>query len=130
MSTSELVIVASIPFFISSAITGAAVLYALTPSSKRGNLGVLELREATTYWQGFAIEGVLGFLIAFVFLSGTDPGGEDTSFGPRLSYGAATIGAHLFAVRCLASLSLNLNSGPPRGFGDSGAKLNNDAPDR
>ena len=84
------------------AITGAAVLYAVTPSKRRGNLGVLELRDSTTMWQGFAVESILGFLVTFVFLSGTDPNKEDSSFGPRLAYGSITVGAHLFGVRYFA----------------------------
>ena len=80
---------------------------------------MLDLRNNTTYWQGFAIEGVLGFLVTFVYLSGTDPSCEDSSFGPRLSYGAATIGAHLFGVRC-SVISQHLNSGPSGGSGGPG----------
>lgn len=79
------------------AITGMASIYALTPSSRRGNLGVLELRNSTKYWQGFVIEGILGFVVTFVYLSGSDPNQESSS-GPSLPYGSITVGAHLFAI--------------------------------
>ena len=45
------------------------------------------------------MEGIIGFVVAFVYLTGTDPNREDSSFGPGLAYGSATIGAHLLAVR-------------------------------
>ena len=44
------------------------------------------------------MESVLGFMISFVYLSGTDHNREDTSFGPGLAYGSANIAGHLLAV--------------------------------
>ena len=95
-----------------SALTGAAVIHALTPSSRRGSLGALELRNSTTHWQGFALESIMGFMVSFVFLSGTDPNREDGCFGCALAYGSVTVGAHLLAV----CLSLHLGSVPPCAF--------------
>lgn len=80
------------------ALTGAAVIHALTPSSRRGSLGALELRNSTTHWQGFALESIMGFMVSFVFLSGTDPNREDGCFGCALAYGSVTVGAHLLAI--------------------------------
>eukprot|EP00112_Aurelia_sp_Birch-Aquarium-sp1_P015492 Seg3438.2 transcript_id=Seg3438.2/GoldUCD/mRNA.D3Y31 product=Aquaporin-4 protein_id=Seg3438.2/GoldUCD/D3Y31 len=80
------------------AITGAAIIYAMTQPNRRSSLGALSLRNGTTYWQGFGMEGVLGFMISFVYLSGTDPNREDASFGPGLAYGSANIAGHLLAL--------------------------------
>ncbi|XP_065053907.1 aquaporin AQPAe.a-like [Rhopilema esculentum] len=80
------------------AITGAAIIFALTPSGRRDDLGVLSLRNSTTYWQGFAMEGILGFFVSFVYLSAFDVNREDKSFGPGLAYGFATAAGHLLAV--------------------------------
>ena len=80
------------------AITGAAIIHAMTQPSRRNSLGALSLRNGTTYWQGFGMESVLGFMISFAYLSGTDPNREDTSFGPGLAYGSANIAGHLLAV--------------------------------
>ena len=91
-----------------SAITGMASIYALTPSNKRGNLGVLELRNSTKYWQGFVIEAILGFVVTFVFLSGSDPNRESSS-GPALPYGSITVGAHLFAVWIFSSVNFKVH---------------------
>ncbi len=80
-------------------------MHALTPSDKRGLFGALTLHGNTTQWQGFALEGVLGFLLCFLFLSATDPNRQldrnrtETGFGPALAYGLVTVAAHLMAVR-------------------------------
>eukprot|EP00794_Sanderia_malayensis_P002954 gene2954-3405_t len=87
-------------------ITGTAILYALTPSDKRSGLfGLLYLQGNTTKWQGFALEGVLGFLLCFVFLSATDPkrridnNRPSSGFGPPLAYGLMTTAGHLMAIQ-------------------------------
>lgn len=83
---------------------GAAIVYSITPSDRRKEFGVLSLHNNTTKWQGFALEGLLGFVLSFVFLSGTDPNRQayhsrpDTGFGPQLAYGFVTIAGHLMAI--------------------------------
>ena len=76
----------------------------------RKELGVLYLHNNTTQWQGFALEGVLGFLVCFLYLSASDPNRQldptrtDQSFSPGLAYGFVTVAGHLLAVSKLSLL--------------------------
>ena len=50
------------------------------------------------------MEGILGFFVSFVYLSGFDANREDKSFGPGLAYGFATAAGHLLAVHMNSTL--------------------------
>ena len=82
----------------SSGISGAAICYAITPNAKRGSLGAVSLGAGVTRYQGFALEGILTFLLMMTVLASTDPNREDKTFGPALSIGLAVTVCHLIGV--------------------------------
>ena len=87
------------------AITGAAACYAISPESKRGLLGTVFLGHGVTKYQGFALEGVLTFLLVMTVLAATDQDREDKTFGPALSIGLSVTVCHLIGVSAIIKSS-------------------------
>lgn len=74
-------------FLFSSAIGGAAIVYAITPSQSIGSLGVTAPANDVTTSQAFVVELVLTFILVFVIFAATDPSRGMTGYGVPLAIG-------------------------------------------
>lgn len=88
-------------FYITSqcagAITGAGILYGLTPPEAHGILGVTTVHADMTKGQAFGVEFMVTFIMVFTFFANLDPKRSD--MGSRsLSIGLSVTLGHMFAV--------------------------------
>jgi aquaporin-4 len=80
------------------AITGAAVLYGLTPATIRGSLGATTLHQDITAAQSFTIEALLAFVWVLILFATSDANRQDISRGAPLATGLTVALCHLYAV--------------------------------
>ena len=78
-------------------ITGAGILYGLTPNDTRGTLGLTQVRPGVPLGQAFGIEFMITFIMVFAVFANVDQRRAD--MGSRsLSIGLAVVCGHLLAV--------------------------------
>lgn len=100
-------------FQIFGGITGAGILFGLTPEAKAGNLGGNMLaKNSITEAQGFGIECLISFLFVLTFFASQDDKRSDLKGSAPLTIGLAAVACHLFA---LPATSCGMN--PARSFG-------------
>ncbi|KAK7872800.1 hypothetical protein R5R35_011922 [Gryllus longicercus] len=80
------------------AITGTAILKALTPDKVQGNLGMTTLGPNVTAIQGFGIEFFLGFILVLVVFGVCDPNKPTTAGIAPLVIGLTVTVGHLMAI--------------------------------
>ena len=88
----------SLNYISTIGITGAAILYGLTPDAKRGGLGVTALGKDVSPGQGFGIELMLTFLLLFTIFAVTDKGRGMSGYQPPLAIGFCILVCHLVGV--------------------------------
>ena len=91
-----------VPSFLCSiqcagAISGSALLLAITPAYARGTLGANELMNGTDIVQGVVVEFIMTTLLIFVICAATDERNKAKSIAP-LAIGLTVTTAHLFGV--------------------------------
>lgn len=101
-------------FQLFGGITGAGILYGLTPASKQGSLGGNAISDTSmvTEAQGFGIECMITFLFVLTFFASQDDKRSDLKGSAPLTVGLAAVACHLFA---LPATSCGMN--PARSFG-------------
>eukprot|EP00106_Octopus_bimaculoides_P009935 XP_014777377.1 PREDICTED: aquaporin-4-like [Octopus bimaculoides] len=78
-------------------ITGAGILYGLTPYEAHGLLGVTTVHAEMTKGQAFGVEFMITFIMVFTFFANLDPKRSD--MGSRsLSTGLSVTLGQLFAI--------------------------------
>ncbi|GLH10816.1 Aquaporin-1 variant A [Gryllus bimaculatus] len=80
------------------AITGTAILKALTPDKVQSNLGMTTLGPNVTAIQGFGIEFFLGFILVLVVFGVCDPNKPTTAGIAPLVIGLTVTVGHLMAI--------------------------------
>ncbi|XP_063234751.1 aquaporin AQPAe.a-like [Bacillus rossius redtenbacheri] len=96
------------------AITGTAVLKALTPESFQSTLGTTQVKPELTPLQGFGIEFFLGFILLLVVFGVCDTNRGDTKGFAPLAIGLTITLGHLVAIDFTGS-SMN----PARSLGSA-----------
>ncbi|KAJ8893267.1 hypothetical protein PR048_005858 [Dryococelus australis] len=96
------------------AITGTAVLKALTPENFQGNLGTTLVNPILTPLQGFGIEFFLGFILLIVVFGVCDANRSETKGFAPLAIGLTISLGHLVAIDFTGS-SMN----PARSLGSA-----------
>uniref|UniRef100_A0A3Q0SGP4 Aquaporin 4 n=1 Tax=Amphilophus citrinellus TaxID=61819 RepID=A0A3Q0SGP4_AMPCI len=77
------------------AVTGAGILYLVTPTAVRGFLGVTTVR---TLGHGLLVEFLITFELVFTVFATCDPKRTDLGGSASLAIGIAVVIGHLFAV--------------------------------
>ena len=80
------------------AVTGAGILYGLTPANLRGTLGATLQHQDITAAQSFTLEAVLTFVWVLTLFASSDANRADLSRGAPLATGLAVTLCHLYAV--------------------------------
>uniref|UniRef100_A0A674AJV8 Aquaporin 4 n=1 Tax=Salmo trutta TaxID=8032 RepID=A0A674AJV8_SALTR len=80
------------------AITGAGLLYLVTPVSVRGGLGVTMVRHILNMGQALLVELLITFQLVFTVFATCDPKRSDLNGSAGLAIGVAVAIGHLFAV--------------------------------
>lgn len=94
-------------------ITGAGMLYGLTPTAwQASNLGVNVVNADATSSQGFGVEMIATFLFVLTFFASQDNKRSDLQGSAPLTIGLAAVVCHLFALP-VTKAGLN----PARSFG-------------
>ncbi|CAG5119544.1 unnamed protein product [Candidula unifasciata] len=83
---------------IAGAISGAGILYRLTPGGSQRNLGINELSAEITTAQGFGIELLITFVYVLAVSASGDEKRSDLKGSAPLTIGLAVVTCHLFAV--------------------------------
>ncbi|KAM4689393.1 aquaporin-4-like [Discoglossus pictus] len=99
--TRKITLAKSIFYIISQclgAITGAGLLYIITPANVIGNLGVTEVNERLSIGRGLLIEILITFQLVFTICSVCDPTRKDIIGSPALAIGISVTVGHLFAI--------------------------------
>ncbi|XP_043939758.1 aquaporin-2-like [Protopterus annectens] len=94
------------------AVAGAALLYGITPSTVRGNLGINSLHADLSTGAATALEIVLTFQLVLCILSATDERKEPCFGCPALSIGLSVTLGHIVGIP-FTGTSMN----PARSFG-------------
>ncbi|XP_030410404.1 aquaporin-5-like [Gopherus evgoodei] len=80
------------------AITGAGILYLVTPINTRGNLAVNALNNNTSPGQALVVEIILTFQLAMCIFASTDKRRTDAIGSPALSIGLSVTLGHLVGI--------------------------------
>ncbi|KAM9323378.1 aquaporin-4 [Pholidichthys leucotaenia] len=101
------------------AVTGAGILYIVTPAGVRGNMGVTAVSSKISVGQGFLVELLITFELVFTIFASCDPKRTDLGGSASLAIGFAVAVGHLFAIPYTGA-SMN----PARSFGPAMVTLN------
>ncbi|XP_054889830.1 aquaporin-4 [Poeciliopsis prolifica] len=101
------------------AITGAGILYAVTPADVRGYLGVTMVSSKISVGHALLVELLITFELVFTIFATCDPKRTDLSGSASLAIGFAVAIGHLFAIPYTGA-SMN----PARSFGPAMVTLN------
>ncbi|XP_053571853.1 aquaporin-4-like [Bombina bombina] len=80
------------------AITGAGLLFIITPINVVGNLGVTEVNERLSLGHGLLIEMLITFQLVFTVCATCDPNHKDTKCPSSFAIGISVTAGHLFAI--------------------------------
>ncbi|XP_062284589.1 aquaporin-4-like [Scomber scombrus] len=80
------------------AITGAGILYLVTPAAVRGSLGVTTVNSNITVGHALLVELLITFELVFTVFATCDPKRTDLGGSAGLAIGFAVAIGHLFAV--------------------------------
>ncbi|XP_028282818.1 aquaporin-4-like isoform X1 [Parambassis ranga] len=94
------------------AITGAGILYLVTPAAVRGSLGVTTVNSDISLGHGLLVELLITFELVFTVFATCDPKRTDLGGSASLAIGFAVAIGHLFAIPYTGA-SMN----PARSFG-------------
>ena len=61
-------------------------------------LAAVTLSNGVNKWQGFAVEGVLTFILVMTVFASSDPNRKEKGFGPALAIGLVVTVCHLNGV--------------------------------
>uniref|UniRef100_A0A3B3Y0Y2 Aquaporin 4 n=1 Tax=Poecilia mexicana TaxID=48701 RepID=A0A3B3Y0Y2_9TELE len=86
------------------AITGAGILYAVTPADVRGHLGVTMVSSKISLGHALLVELLITFELVFTIFATCDPKRTDLSGSASLAIGFAVAIGHLFAVYWLGPI--------------------------
>ncbi|MEQ2172916.1 hypothetical protein GOODEAATRI_026267 [Goodea atripinnis] len=86
------------------AITGAGILYAVTPADVRGSLGVTMVNSNISLGHALLVELFITFELVFTIFASCDPKRTDLSGSASLAIGFAVAIGHLFAVYWLGPI--------------------------
>ncbi|XP_015227982.1 PREDICTED: aquaporin-4 [Cyprinodon variegatus] len=103
------------------AITGAGILYAVTPADVRGSLGVTMVNSKISLGHALLVELFITFELVFTIFATCDPRRTDLSGSASLAIGFAVAIGHFFAIPYTGA-SMN----PARSFGPAMVTLNFD----
>lgn len=101
------------------AITGAGILYLVTPAALRGSLGVTTVTSKISLGHGLLVELLITFELVFTVFATCDPKRTDLGGSAGLAIGFAVAIGHLFAIPYTGA-SMN----PARSFGPAMVTLN------
>ncbi|GAA6234743.1 aquaporin-4 isoform X1 [Lates japonicus] len=101
------------------AVTGAGILYLVTPAALRGSLGVTTVNSKISLGHGFLVELLITFELVFTIFATCDPKRTDLGGSAGLAIGFAVAIGHLFAIPYTGA-SMN----PARSFGPAMVTLN------
>ncbi|CAN9502828.1 unnamed protein product [Ophioblennius macclurei] len=101
------------------AVTGAGILYLVTPARLRGSLGVTTVNSDISLGHGFLVELLITFELVFTVFATCDPKRTDLGGSAGLAIGFAVAIGHLFAIP-FTGASMN----PARSFGPAMVTLN------
>ncbi|XP_070774345.1 aquaporin-4-like isoform X3 [Enoplosus armatus] len=80
------------------AITGAGILYLVTPAAVRGSFGVTTVNTNISLGHGLLVELLITFELVFTVFATCDPKRTDLGGSAGLAIGFAVVIGHLFAV--------------------------------
>uniref|UniRef100_A0A8C7ZK63 Aquaporin 4 n=1 Tax=Oryzias sinensis TaxID=183150 RepID=A0A8C7ZK63_9TELE len=86
------------------AITGAGILYLVTPDSVRGSLGVTKVNSNVALGNALLVELLITFELVFTIFATCDSKRTDLSGSPSLAIGLAVAIGHLFGVYWLGPI--------------------------
>ncbi|XP_011485193.1 aquaporin-4 isoform X1 [Oryzias latipes] len=101
------------------AITGAGILYLVTPDTVRGSLGVTKVNTNVALGNALLVELLITFELVFTIFATCDSKRTDLSGSPSLAIGLAVAIGHLFGIPYTGA-SMN----PARSFGPAVVTLN------
>uniref|UniRef100_H3DCN2 Aquaporin-4 n=1 Tax=Tetraodon nigroviridis TaxID=99883 RepID=H3DCN2_TETNG len=101
------------------AITGAGILYLVTPAAARGSLGVTEVNAQFSVGNGLLVELLITFELVFTIFASCDPKRTELGGSASLAIGFAVAIGHFFAINYTGA-SMN----PARSFGPALITLN------
>ncbi|KAG7214813.1 hypothetical protein INR49_010705 [Caranx melampygus] len=101
------------------AITGAGILYLVTPAAVRGSLGVTTVNSNISVGHGLLVELLITFELVFTVFATCDPNRTDLGGSAGLAIGIAVAIGHFFAIPYTGA-SMN----PARSFGPAMVTLN------
>uniref|UniRef100_A0A3B4A6C9 Aquaporin-4 n=1 Tax=Periophthalmus magnuspinnatus TaxID=409849 RepID=A0A3B4A6C9_9GOBI len=86
------------------AITGAGLLYMVTPSAVRGGFGVNDVRVVKQLGHGLVVEIIITFELVFTVFATCDPKRSDLGGSAALAIGLAVAIGHLFGIYWLGPI--------------------------
>lgn len=101
------------------AVTGAGILYFVTPAAVRGSFGVTTVNSSLSAGHGLLVELLITFELVFTVFATCDPRRTDLGGSAGLAIGFAVAIGHLFAIPYTGA-SMN----PARSFGPAIVTLN------
>uniref|UniRef100_A0A3Q3M0P9 Aquaporin 4 n=2 Tax=Mastacembelus armatus TaxID=205130 RepID=A0A3Q3M0P9_9TELE len=101
------------------AITGAGILYLVTPAAVRGSLGLTTVNSNISLGHALLVELLITFELVFTVFATCDPKRSDLKGSVGLAIGFAVVIGHLFAIPYTGA-SMN----PARSFGPAMITLN------
>lgn len=94
------------------AITGAGILYMVTPAAVRGSFGVNDVHSSISVGHGLLVEIIITFELVFTVFATCDSRRTDLGGSAALAIGVAVVIGHLFGIPYTGA-SMN----PARSFG-------------